>query len=337
MKLSSAGLSVALAALVLGTAYFAIGATERQLDTLCYGYSGLPSGQKEHAGMVKLSGGRFSMGSAHFYPEERPVVEVSVASFWIDRHPVTNAQFKAFVEATGYVTQAERGLSESQAAGLPPSAKVPGSLVFVREASAPGWQFLQGASWKTPQGPGSTIEDKMNHPVVQVTYNDAKAYADWLGRELPSEAQLEYAARGGLKGATYAWGDKPFDHARPQANTWQGNFPLNDSGFDGYKGTSPVGCYAANAFGLFDVGGNVWEFTRSWYRPGHEITVTENPEGPDSSLDPRDPGTPVKVIKGGSHLCSENYCLRYRPSARQPQPTYLGTSHIGFRTISIGS
>lgn len=303
---------------------------------LCSDYSGIPDtdwdGQR--FGMVRLDGGPFVMGSERFYPEESPAVHVSVDTFWIDRHPVTNAQFLQFVEATGYRTQAELGLNGEKAEGLPPSAQRPGSLVFNRESKSPGWMFIPGADWRHPQGPDSSIDKILNHPVVHITYDDANAYADWLGRALPTEAQLEYAARGGLTDADYSWGDKPLEHQHPQANTWQGRFPRTDLGIDGYQGTSPVGCYPSNGYNLIDMGGNVWELTRTWYRPNHEPGPAHNPEGPSSSLDPRDPLAPVKVIKGGSHLCSDDYCMRYRPSARQPQVSFLGTSHIGFRTVS---
>ncbi|TWI52693.1 formylglycine-generating enzyme required for sulfatase activity [Pseudomonas duriflava] len=339
---SKAALGVGLALLLgIGTIHrYQAMAKQAELPAyLCETYSGIPLGQQgqEFAGMVLLLGGSFTLGSERFYPEERPARTVSVDDFWIDRHPVTNAQFARFVAATGYRTQAERGLSGEAAQGLPFEATVPGSLVFSRASERPGWRFLAGTDWRHPDGPGSSIEHRMNHPVVHVTYDDAKAYAEWLGRELPSEAQLEYAARGGLQDADYAWGNAPLDHTHPQANTWQGDFPFNDIGADGHRGTSPVGCYPPNGFNLFDTGGNVWELTRTWYRPGHEESDSHNPEGPDTSLDPREPGVPVKVIKGGSHLCSSNYCLRYRPSARQPQVTYLGTSHIGFRTVSRGA
>ncbi|SHJ04146.1 MULTISPECIES: formylglycine-generating enzyme family protein [Pseudomonas] len=316
--------------------YLAVADSSPLPGYLCETYDGLPltrQGREQH-GMIQLSAGRFTMGSERFYPEERPAVPVGIKGFWIDRHPVTNAQYAAFVRATGYQTQAERGLSGEAARGLPPAVRLPGSLVFVRSKEHPGWQFIAGANWRNPEGPGSGIETRLNHPVVHVSFDDALAYATWLGRELPSEAQLEYAARGGLVEADYAWGDKPLDHEHPQANTWQGDFPLADRGIDGYRGTSPVGCFPPNGFNLFDMGGNVWELTRTWYRPGHEGVETNNPEGPDTGLDPREPGVPVKVIKGGSHLCAEDYCLRYRPSARQPQVSYLGTSHIGFRTVS---
>lgn len=303
---------------------------------LCSEYSGLPNAgwDDQRFGMILIDGGSFVMGSERFYSEESPAVKVSVGSFWIDRHPVTNAQFLRFVDETGYRTQAELGLTDDKADGLSPFAQQPGSLIFRRGSQSPGWQFVPGANWRHPSGPKSSIGDIMNHPVVHITYDDAKAYADWLGRTLPTEAQLEYAARGGLEEADYSWGNKPLDHQQPQANAWQGNFPISDLGLDGYQGTSPVGCYPPNGFNLIDMGGNVWELTRTWFRPNHEPTPAHNPEGPSSGLDPRDPLAPVKVIKGGSHLCSEDYCLRYRPSARQPQVSYLGTSHIGFRTVS---
>lgn len=303
---------------------------------LCEGYSGLPAERqgKARQGMIYLEGGSFTLGSERWYPEERPARQASVDGFWIDRHPVTNAQFAAFVKATGHQTRAELGLPEQALEGLPVTANQPGSLVFSRDSKDSGWRFVPGAYWHQPEGPGSDIEERMHHPVVHVTYEDARAYANWVGRSLPTEAQLEYAARGGLEDEDFAWGAPPPDVAAV-ANTWQGKFPYRDLGADGYRGTAPVGCYPANGYGLFDMGGNVWELTQTWYRPSHEPEPGHNPQGPDTSLDPRDPGMPVKVIKGGSHLCSPDYCLRYRPSARQPQLLYLGTSHIGFRTVQL--
>lgn len=330
-------LALGVVGLLAGGSLLALGqARQEPLPALlCEDYTGLPPARQGEArqGMIRLDGGGFTLGSDRWYPEERPARRASVDGFWIDRHPVTNAQFAAFVAATGYLTRAERGLPAEALEGLPPAAARPGSLVFGRAPADPGWRFVPGAHWRQPEGPGSDIGERMHHPVVHITYEDAKAYAEWAGRALPTEAQLEYAARGGLEDADFAWGAPPPEVAAV-ANTWQGAFPLRDLGTDGYRGTSPVGCYPGNGYGLFDMGGNVWELTRTWYRPGHEPEPGHNPQGPDSSLDPRDPGMPVKVIKGGSHLCSPDYCLRYRPSARQPQLLYLGSSHIGFRTVS---
>jgi len=321
--------------------YFTVG-SDREVplpSTLCEGYAGLPisiSGLPGH-GMVRLDGGEFTFGSDQGYPEEAPAYLAQVDAFWMDRHPVTNAQFARFVDATGYRTQAERGLTEVELGDFPAALVKPGSLVFSHSPDDPGWRFVEGASWRTPEGPGSDIRDRMHHPVVHVTLADSRAYAEWAGRSLPSEAQWEYAARGGRLGATFAWGNLEDGKPENMANVWQGKFPVMNLALDGFYGTSPVGCFPANGFELFDMGGNVWELTSTPYRPGHDETSIDNPDGPEQGYDPRDPDVPVTVIKGGSHLCSEDFCFRYRPSARQPQPVFLSTSHIGFRTVSTGT
>jgi formylglycine-generating enzyme len=306
---------------------------------LCEGYAGVPAGGDRHAGMVKMRGGRFTMGSDDHYAEEALSREVTLAGFWIDRHDVTNAQFARFVAATGYATVAERVPDVARHPDLPAAMRVPGAAVFVMPANrdAGRWRYVAGASWRHPQGPGSSIAGRENHPVVQVAYEDALAYAHWLGRELPTEAQWEYAARGGLEAQPYAWGREFTPAGKPMANTWQGAFPLVDTGDDGFSGTSPVGCFPANGHGLYDMAGNVWQWTSTWYRPGHSGRAEVDPSGPSEaqSVDPRQPGLPAKVIKGGSHLCAPNYCMRYRPAARQARETDSGTSHIGFRTVVI--
>ena len=312
---------------------------------LCTGYSGLPPGfgapGGNRAGMVEISAGRFRMGSSAGYPEEREVHEVRVAGFWMDRHEVTNAQFARFVQATGYVTRAERKPQAQDFAGLDADRLQPGSAVFVppRGAEHLGggayawWRWVPGASWRHPQGPGSGIAGLENHPVVHVAYEDALAYARWLGHELPTEAQWEYAARGGLDGAEYPWGNTPDAKGRPMANTWQGRFPSTDSGRDGHKGTAPVGCYPANGFGLYDVVGNVWEWTRDSYQARHAAAPMVDPVVVSLPAAGTGGAAPAKVIKGGSFLCAPDFCVRYRPAARQPQDTLLGAVHIGFRTV----
>ena len=298
---------------------------------LCADYSGLPAGDGPHKGMVWIPPGEGSVGADHAYPEEAPAVQLRIEGFWMDRHAVTNAQFAQFVKATAYVTQAEQGNATQ---GL-----APGSVVFVPpdliEGTPGAWRYVPGADWRHPAGPGSDLRGRANHPVVQVSFNDAQAYARWAGRELPSEAEMEIAARGGLRQASYAWGEQAPSADFLPANTWQGEFPYENQVLDGYSGTAPVGCFAANGYGLFDATGNVWQWTRSWYRPGHPLTAEGALMEPDahSSLDPRQPGVPVRVIKGGSHLCAPNYCQRYRPAARQAQDPELGTSHLGFRTV----
>jgi formylglycine-generating enzyme required for sulfatase activity len=308
---------------------------------LCTAYSGLPapaSGEDAPAGMAWVPGGSFVMGSDNAYPEERPRRHATVSGFWIDRTEVTNAQFAAFVAATGYKTVAERGLNAKDYPDLPPEALVPGSMVFFEPAknaqvrNMDWWRYVPGADWRHPAGPGSSIEGRDNHPVVHIAYADALAYAQWLGRSLPTEAEWEFAARGGLNGKDFAWGDEQTPEGAWMANSWQGFFPFEDDKADGYHGTAPVGCFQANGYGLYDMIGNVWEWATDWYRPGHHFAHgATDPQGPtDASATA---GGQVRVIKGGSWLCSANFCARYRPAARQPQEADLGASHIGFRTV----
>ncbi len=298
---------------------------------------------------IRLPGGEFLMGSDRHYPEEAPAHRVRVDGFSIDRHPVTNAQFAAFVAATGYETVAERPLDPADYPGAPAEALVPGSLVF---QGTPGpvplnnpanwWAYVPGASWREPLGPGSGTDELAEHPVVQVTYEDAEAYADWAGASLPTEAEWEYAARGGLEGAAFTWGDEDVQDTSPVANTWQGSFPWQNSLLDGWLRTSPVGSFPANGYGLADMAGNVWEWTTDWYAQKHDAPAKPccaptNPRGGarEGSFDPAQPeiAIPRKVLKGGSHLCSPSYCLRYRPAARSPEMIDTATSHIGFRCV----
>ncbi|WP_119157423.1 formylglycine-generating enzyme family protein [Caldimonas tepidiphila] len=335
-------LAVAVAAFGFG-AFFAAPATpavgassKAPAGLLCSAYAGIPA-DGELAGMVHIPAGRFMMGSERHYDEELTPHEVEVDAFWMDRHDVTNAQFSRFVQATGYRTLAERGRDAKRYRELPSELHAPGSVVFVQGpgGQAGVWRFVEGADWRHPEGPGSSIAERANHPVVHIAYEDAQAYARWLGRELPTEAQWEYAARGGLDGAPYVWGHEFRPQGQIMANTWQGRFPQHDAGEDGYAGTSPVGCFASNGWGLYDMAGNVWQWTASWYSPRHPAGAQRNPAGPaeDDSADPAQPGVKARVIKGGSHLCAPNYCMRYRPSARQPRDIAFGTSHLGFRTV----
>ena len=299
--------------------------------------------------LVELPGGPFRMGSTQFYPEEAPVHTATVGACAVERHPVTNAQFAEFVADTGYITVAEQSPDPALYPGAAPQDLVPGALVF-RSTSGPvdlrdwrqWWDWVPGASWRHPFGPDSGIENRLDHPVVQVAYPDAAAYARWAGRRLPTEAEWEYAARGGAT-TTYAWGDDVAPGGQLMSNTWQGRFPYRNDGALGWVGTSPVATFPPNGFGLVDMIGNVWEWTTDWYRARHSADaakaccVPRNPRGGPmgESLDPRQPAIriPRKVLKGGSHLCSENYCYRFRPAARFPEPIDTSTSHVGFRCI----
>ncbi|AKS35717.1 formylglycine-generating enzyme family protein [Mycolicibacterium goodii] len=290
--------------------------------------------------LVEVPGGSFRMGSTSFYPEEAPVHTATVADFAIERHPVTNAQFAEFVDATGYVTVAERPLDPELYPGVSEADLVPGSLVF-RPTPGPvdlrdwrqWWDWAPGACWRHPFGPARE-PCRPDHPVVQVAYPDALAYATWAGRRLPTEAEWEYAARGGPDGDVglrYAWGDEVSPGGRLMANTWQGRFPYRNDGALGWKGTSPVGTFPPNRLGLVDMIGNVWEWTATKFsahhRPGDRSHVTCCPPPAGG-----DPGV-IQVLKGGSHLCAPEYCHRYRPAARSPQSQDSSTTHIGFRCV----
>ena len=295
---------------------------------------------------VSLPGGEFSMGCNDFYPDEGPVHRVSVDPFEIDAHPVTNGQFATFVDATGYVTVAERPLDPTDYPGVSRADLVPGALVFTPTAGPVDlrdwrqwWTWVPGARWCEPAGPGSTLDGRQDHPVVHVSFDDARAYARWAAKDLPTEAEWEYAARGGLDGMIYAWGDDARPDGRLMANTWQGRFPFRNGGANGWIGTSPVGSFPANGYDLYDMIGNVWEWTTDSYYPSHQ-TATNACCGPrdsarDDTSESAEPGSRIsrKVLKGGSHLCAPEYCLRYRPAARSPQATDTATSHIGFRCV----
>jgi formylglycine-generating enzyme required for sulfatase activity len=317
--------------------------------------------------MMWVPGGEFLMGSEHRLAQknERPSHRVRVHGFWMDRTHVTNAQFREFVTATGYVTTAERKPRwEDLRVQLPPgtsappeSALVPGAVVFVGTAApvdlndvGQWWQFVPGANWKSPRGPGSTIEDKDNHPVVQVSYEDALAYATWAGKRLPTEAEWEFAARGGLEQATYAWGEDSKPSGRSMANIWdvsaQGGFPVVSPKAGGAADTMRVGAFPPNGYGLVDMTGNAWQWTADWYRADYFQlqarreggSVIADPRGPDDSWDPDDrmaiPEAPRRVIRGGSFLCNVDYCLSYRPSARRGNDPLNPMSHVGFRLVA---
>ena len=289
------------------------------------------------------------MGSNAFYPEERPAHHVAVEGFWMDRCPVTNAQFARFVGETGHTSVAERPLDPGDYPGAAPSVLVPGSLVFHRTSGpvdlrdfGQWWSYVPGADWRHPLGPQSSLEGLEDHPVVHVACEDAEAYALWAGGRLPTEAEWEFAARGGLEGAVFAWGDDFTPGGKTMANTWQGEFPWQNLLEDGFERTSPVAAFPPNGYGLYDMVGNVWEWTQDWYAPGHRgdggeaCCAPQNPRGP-SPDDSYELGSPIprKVIKGGSHLCAPNYCMRYRPAARSPEAIDTSTSHIGFRCVSM--
>lgn len=301
-------------------------------------------------GMKLIPGGRFLMGSDSHYPEEAPRHEVIVDAFWMDEAPVTNAAFSRFVAETGHVTLAETPPDPAAYPGIKPEMIRAGSLVFT-PTSGPAdlsqpfqwWRFAFGADWRHPHGPDSSLEGLDDHPVVHIAYQDALAYAGWAGKSLPSEAEWEFAARGGLEGAAYAWGEALQPGPRPLAKIWQGEFPWKNLGTDGFLYTAPVGCFAPNGYGLHDMIGNVWEWTADWWSAKHEpdaakaCCIPENPRGgrEEESYDSCLPDIkiPRKVIKGGSHLCAPNYCRRYRPAARHAQPVDTSTSHVGFRCI----
>ncbi len=314
----------------------------------------LPATDASTEQMRWIPAGEFTMGTdaSHGMANERPAHRVRVTGFWIDEHPVTNAEFGRFVEATSYVTTAEKApdweeIKKQVPPGTPKpdaSVLVAGSVVFVpppgpvplTDVSA-WWQWTPGADWRHPEGPGSTLDGRATHPVVQVSWDDAVAYANWAGKQLPTEAEWEFAARGGLEGKRFNWGDDVRPSGRYMANTFQGDFPYRQTADDGFSRTSPVKSFPPNGYGLYDMAGNVWQWTADWYR---DTTFAEragqglcdNPTGPDSSVDAESPG-PRRVIKGGSFLCHESYCESYRPSARRGTAPDTGSSHVGFRLV----
>jgi formylglycine-generating enzyme required for sulfatase activity len=312
------------------------------------------------AGMVWIPGGEFSMGAADppnmdnvgmkATEDARPVHRVYVDGFFMDKTDVTNAEFARFAKATGYITVAERKPRAEDFPGAPPENLVAGSVVF----SAPDhpvplddhfqwWSYVRGANWRHPLGPASNIKGKDNYPVVQVAYEDAEAYARWAGQRLPTEAEWEFAARGGLAGKPFVWGDKFRPQGKWMANTHQGHFPNSDTGEDGFAGIAPVAQYAANGYGLYDMAGNVWQWTSDWYRPDYYqqlITaggVARNPQGPQSAFDPDEPNQPKKVHRGGSFLCTDQYCSRYIVGTRGKGEVSTGTNHLGFRCVIAGA
>lgn len=277
--------------------------------------------------------------------DARPIHRVHVDAFWMDRTEVTNAQFAEFVRATGYVTVAERAPAAEQFPGVPPEALVAGSAVYTPSPRPvplnnplAWWRYQPGASWRHPEGPGSTIDGRENHPVVHVAYADAEAYARWAGKRLPTEAEFEFAERGGVAGAHYSWGSELRPGGRWMCNAYQGRFPLEDSAEDGFAGLAPVGQFPPNPYGLHDISGNVWEWVSDWYRPDYfqqcaAQGLVRNPTGPSSSFDPAEPGAAKRVHRGGSYLCVEDYCARYMAGTRGKGEVDSATDHLGFRCV----
>jgi len=311
-----------------------------------------PAGPAQTKQMIWIPGKTFMMGSdLAQYPEEGPPHSVTVDGFWIDKYTVTVDEYRQFVRETGYKTVAERSPDPAEYPDVDPAVLVPGSMVF-QKATGPvplnnianWWSWVPGACWKHPEGPRSNVSKRGKHPVVHVAWEDVQAYATWAGKDLPTEAEWELAARGGLDGKMFPWGDDERPRNRIMTNHWQGEFPRVNLKQDGYEGTAPVGMFPPNGYGLHDVAGNVWEWTSDFFTSRHPDAVTHaccvptNPRvvSPDGSYDLSDPGAshiPRRVIKGGSHLCAPNYCLRYRPAARQPQMVETGMAHIGFRCV----
>lgn len=315
-----------------------------------------PAPQKTPGGMVWIPGGEFSMGAQDppgmndvgmkATVDSRPVHRVYVDGFFMDKTDVTNAQFEKFVKATGYVTVAERKPRAEDYPNAPPEKLVAGSVVFAApdhpvplDDYLQWWTYVPGANWRHPLGPNSSIAGKDNYPVVHIAYEDAQAYARWAGKRLPTEAEWEFAARGGLAGKLYAWGNELRPHGKWMANTFQGHFPDKDTGDDGYVGYAPVARFPPNGYGLYDMSGNVWQWTSDWYRSDYYAQlaaaggVARNPQGPDSANDPAEPGLAKKVHRGGSFLCTDQYCSRYMVGTRGKGDIDTGTNHLGFRCV----
>ena len=299
----------------------------------------------DHTNMVLINGGSFEMGGdTDLFTDTSPVHTVTISSFWMDKTLVTNADFAAFVAATGYKTTAEQPLNPADFPGIPPEKLKLGSVVFTPPKSKVSlddvtqwWTYVPGATWRHPEGPGSSIDYRMNHPVVHVSHDDARSYAKWAGKQLPTEAQWEFAARGGLKQKPYVWGDMaPSDAEKPLANLFDGSFPYKNTLLDGYARTSPVQAYPPNAYGLYDMAGNCWQWTADFYRPDtYKSHGQLDPLGPMESFDPDEPGLTKYVQRGGSFLCSTDYCVRYRVAGRGKGARDTGASNVSFRCISL--
>lgn len=296
---------------------------------------------KDDVQMVLIEGGKFQMGSSEF-PDAQPIREIEVSSFYMDEHEVTNAQFRAFVDATGYVTVAERPLDPKEFPGVDPNMLVPGSAVFAAPKEVKGldnymqwWQYIPGANWKHPEGPDSSIEGKENHPVTQLAYQDAEAYATWAGKRMPTEAEWEYAAKAGKHtDETYYWGSEKKEDGKWLANIYQGDFPSHNTKEDGFETTAPVKSFPPNSYGLYDMEGNVWEWCADFYRPDYYANSPKvNPKGPADSHDPQEPGLTKRVQRGGSFLCNDQYCERYKAGSRGKGEVNSPTNNVGFRCV----
>jgi sulfatase modifying factor 1 len=319
-----------------------------------------PPSNEVPAGMVWIPGGEFSMGAQdprgvpeggmQSMEDARPIHRVYVDGFWLDRTDVTNDEFARFVRATRYITVAERKPRPEDYPGAPPENLVAGSVVFAPPDHPVAlndhyqwWKYVAGANWRHPLGPGSNIKGKERYPVVHIAYEDAEAYAKWAGKRLPTEAEWEFAARGGLSGALYSWGNDFRPQGKWMANTHQGSFPVNDEGDDGFKGIAPVAQFPPNGYGLYDMGGNIWQWTSDWYRPDYYTQlaaqggVARNPHGPDSSYDPSEPDQQKRVMRGGSFLCTSQYCSRYLVGSRGKGEISSGSNHLGFRCARSAS
>jgi sulfatase modifying factor 1 len=317
------------------------------LKSVAYPLASAKSGRSQNApaGMVWIPGGRFWMGTDHL-EDAQPVHQVEVQGFWMDRTDVTNEQFDRFVKATGYLTIAERPLDQKEFPNLAPEDLAPGSVVFTQpdrpvslDHPLAWWRFVRGANWRHPEGPNSDLRGKEKYPVVHIAWPDATAYAKWAGKRLPTEAEWEFAARGGLDRQNYVWGNQLKPGGKWRANTFQGHFPDHNTSEDGYAGVAPVASFEANGYGLYDMSGNVWQWVSDWYRPDYyaglsrDGSLAANPGGPRDSFDPQEPGVQKRVQKGGSFLCTDQYCDRYMPGARGKGDPDTGTNHLGFRCV----